>query len=64
MGIGSQLVPAFTEKVSFYIGSHKFDTEVDFSYNQQMPLLGRNGFFNLFKNITFREEDKFVDLYL
>lgn len=64
MGIGKQAIEAFTEKVSLYIGTNKLEAEVDFSYNQQVPLLGRNGFFNLFKKVTFREQDKFVDLYL
>lgn len=64
MGIGKQAIEAFTERVSLYVGNNKFDVEVDFSYSQQIPLLGRNGFFDLFKQIIFREKDKFIDLYL
>lgn len=50
-GIGDSKLTAYTHKVSLYIGTKKFDTEVDFSYNQEVPLLGRQGFFNLFGEI-------------
>lgn len=61
-GIGGIKVIAFTHKVKIYLGSFEIDTFVDFSYEQKVPLLGRNGFFNFFKNVIFKEKDDVVEL--
>jgi len=61
-GIGGIKVIAFTHKVKIYLGNLEIDTFVDFSYEQKVPLLGRNGFFNYFKNVIFREKDNVVEL--
>lgn len=58
-GIGGVTVTAYPGKISIWIGTRKYETEADFSPEQKMPLLGRNGFFNLFKSIKFDEKNKF-----
>lgn len=57
-GIGGVTVPAYAGKINIWIGTKKYETEVDFSPEQQMPLLGRNGFFSLFKSIKFDEKNE------
>lgn len=57
-GIGGHVI-SFTARINLWIGSSRYETEADFSSGQQMPLLGRNGFFNLFKSIKFDEKEKF-----
>lgn len=59
-GIGKINIHGFTHKITLYLGTKSFETEADFSYDQQVPLLGRNGFFNLFQSITFKENKKVV----
>lgn len=61
-GIGGIRIKAYTRQVKLYLYDHAFDTEIDFSYQQDLLLLGREGFFNLFKGIRFREKDRFLDL--
>lgn len=60
IGIGKIIIDAYTAKVNIWIGTIKYQTEVDFSPQQQTPLLGRDGFFNLFKSIKFDEKGQFV----
>jgi hypothetical protein len=54
-GIGDHDIPAYTHKVRILACGTGFDTEVDFSYEQKFPLLGRIGFFNHFKEVCFNE---------
>ncbi|MBI2431076.1 MAG: hypothetical protein HYV39_03615 [Candidatus Levybacteria bacterium] len=61
-GIGKKDIKAYRHKVKLYIGVYHFETEADFSYEQQFPLLGREGFFKYFERITFREKDHIVTL--
>lgn len=61
-GIEGIKITAFTHRVKIYLGSYEINTFIDFSYEQKVPLLGRNGFFNYFKNVTFREKDKMIEL--
>lgn len=61
-GIGGVKVKAYTKKIKLHLLNFSFDTEADFSYEQQIPLLGRNGFFTLFKSINFKEEERFLDI--
>lgn len=44
------------------MGSHSFETDADFSYEQPFPLLGRGGFFKYFNKITFSENQRFIEL--
>ena len=39
-----------------------FETSADFSSKQEIPLLGRDGFFSLFRSIEFRERRKLIEL--
>lgn len=36
-------------------------TEIDFSYEQEIPLLGRIKFFDQFKRVTFKEKEKIIE---
>ncbi len=62
-GIGSSSLTAYSHVVTLYITntSISFKTNIDFSYEQQVPLLGRSGFFAYFKKVVFDEENnKFI----
>ena len=61
-GIGSGYIDAYTAKVNLWVGTKKYETMADFSPQQNVPILGRDGFFNLFKSIKFDESGKFVYL--
>ncbi|HUV72062.1 MAG TPA: hypothetical protein VMW25_03565 [Clostridia bacterium] len=50
------VVSAYTHKIKIYVQTISFDTQIDFSYEIDYPLLGRDGFFNKFKKITFNGE--------
>ncbi|EKD85032.1 MAG: hypothetical protein ACD_38C00104G0012 [uncultured bacterium] len=60
IGIGKVIIDAYSSSINIWIGTTKYQTEVDFSPQQQTPLLGRNGFFNLFKSVKFDEQGQFV----
>lgn len=62
LGIGGVQIKGYTHKIRLYVGTVSFSTEADFSYQQQVPLLGRTGFFNLFKRVVFDENKKILDL--
>ncbi len=55
-GIGGVRLTAHTHKVKLYIGSFSAEASVDFSYYHQKPLLGRNGFFDLFEKVSFIDQ--------
>lgn len=61
-GIGDVEIKGFTHKIKIYIGTTGFHTEADFSCEQQVPLLGRDGFFHFFRSVTFQENEKVVKL--
>jgi len=61
-GIGGAEIKAYTQKVKVHLHKFSYDTEIDFSFEQQIPLLGRDGFFNLFKSIKFKEGERFLDI--
>lgn len=63
-GIGNSKILVYPAKITLWVGTNKFNTEADFSYEQDTPLLGRQGFFNLFKSITFKDSERFVYLEL
>ncbi|MCX6706290.1 MAG: hypothetical protein NTV24_04295 [Candidatus Woesebacteria bacterium] len=60
-GIGNSNIDAYTHKIKIHIAGYSFETEADFSYEQQSLLLGRDGFFNFFKKIEFKEKEKYVE---
>lgn len=61
-GIGGIAIKAYTSKINIWVNNKKYATEADFSPDQQTLLLGRQGFFNLFKKVTFDEEGRFLYL--
>jgi len=61
-GIGGVKIKGFTHDIKIYIGALNFNTKIDFSYEQEVPLLGRIGFFDKFKSVTLREKEKIVEL--
>ncbi|MBI4028828.1 MAG: hypothetical protein HY376_00455 [Candidatus Blackburnbacteria bacterium] len=63
-GIGQHALKAYTHQVGFFLGARKFKTEVDFSYEQTIPLLGRTGFFDLFYSINFNEKKRKLELMI
>ena len=63
-GIGNIKIISYCHKVKLYMGTVSIFTEANFIYEQNIPLLGRNGFFNCFKRIIFNDKDRFVELEL
>lgn len=61
-GIGGSEIVAYPSKVNIWVDNKKYETEADFSLQQQTPLLGRKGFFDLFKKISFDEMKKLVEI--
>lgn len=61
-GIGGVEILAYSSDINIWINGIKYITETDFSDQQQTPLLGRLGFFNLFKEVIF--DEKIGSLYL
>ncbi len=62
IGIGDAKIQAYRHKITLYIGSYSFKTEADFSQSQQIPLLGREGFFQFFDKVSFNEKSKTIEL--
>lgn len=62
LGIGGVEIKGFRHKIRLYLGTLSLDTEADLSYEQQVPLLGRTGFFNIFNKVVFRESAKTLEL--
>lgn len=64
-GIGQHEIEGYTHVVNLSLGRiTNFNTEVDFSFEQNVPLLGRNGFFDFFRSVSFRERRKIIELRL
>jgi hypothetical protein len=61
-GIGKSKVTAYRHNLKIYMGAINFMADIDFAYQQPVPLLGRKGFFDNFKTVTFNEKEKFVEL--
>lgn len=61
-GIGESKIIAYNAKITVWIDNEKFETSANFSYKQKELILGRDGFFNLFKEVTFREGEKYLEL--
>lgn len=61
-GIKQVHVEAYTHKLKLFLGNQSFDTTADFSYEHEVPLLGRKGFFNLFAQVTFKENKKVLEV--
>lgn len=61
-GIGGSKIIAYRARLNIWLLGSKYETEADFAPLQKIPILGRSGFFNLFKSIKFREKDRFLDI--
>ncbi len=61
-GIGDAEVKGYLSEINIYVGSNKYTTKAYFSNEQQTPLLGMDGFFNLFKSLNFTSGNKCLDL--
>lgn len=59
-GIGENYIEAYPAEVNIWLGEQKYSTIADFSPQQRIPILGREGFFNLFKSIKFDEKGQFI----
>jgi len=61
-GIGGiQIESFFHEGVGIFIEGHKIETNAYFSYQQQIPLLGQNGFFDKCNKVSFnRKEEEII----
>lgn len=62
IGIGNVGIIAYSHPVKLFINAYSFKTEVHFSYDHRIPLLGRYGFFKYFKKIIFNEKSLKLDL--
>lgn len=62
IGIGGASLLAHAHKVKLFVGTYSFETVVDFSDDQTIPLLGREGFFKYFKKVSLNQESKLVEL--
>ncbi len=61
-GIGGIQLKAYTSEINIWVNNKKYLTEADFCLEQQTLLLGRHGFFNLFKEVKFDEKGTFLYL--
>ena len=59
-GIGEGYINAYSAKITLWLGTKSYETEADFSQEQNITILGRDGFFNLFKFIKFDEKGQFI----
>lgn len=59
-GIGNSQIKAYATKINIWVNNTKYSTEADFSPDQQTLILGRQGFFNLFKWLKFDEHGRFL----
>lgn len=64
VGIGNVIITAYPSQINVWLEGKKYPTDADFSPQQQMPLLGRFGFFNLFKEVTFDENKQYLHIEL
>ncbi len=62
-GIGDFKITAYRHTVTIYLEDYKFHTEVNFSYEHKVPILGRYGFFDRFKKIVFNESKLLLELH-
>jgi hypothetical protein len=62
-GIGGSEITAYTHPAVLYVGTYKINTEIDFSINQGVPILGRAGFMDKFEKIEINEKKKCITLF-
>lgn len=59
-GVGDHKIITYTHNLNITVGDYTFKTKIDFSRNQHVPLLGRSGFFDKFKRISFDQKGKMM----
>ena len=59
-GVGNAKFKTYTAKITIWVNNTKYESQAAFCKEQQILLLGRNGFFNLFKTVTFDEKGRFL----
>ena len=62
MGIGDFKIEGYGHDVKLYLDNVSITTRVYFSYEHQVPLLGRIGFFDKFKRVIFNENEKYMQV--
>lgn len=60
IGIGGKSLESFIHEVTLYVGTYKILTEVDFSFEHKIPILGRNTFFRHFESVSFFEKEGYL----
>lgn len=61
-GIGGFQVTTYSSPIILKIKNQQFETTADFSKEIDYPLLGREGFFNLFSKLEFDEKKRKITL--
>lgn len=62
MGIGNVGIIAYSHPVNLHLERYKIRTNVHFSSDHKIPLLGRHGFFKYFKRVIFNEKGLQLEL--
>ncbi len=61
-GIGGKNIASYRHNVSLFVNHYSFDTTACFSFEQDIPLLGRDDFFKYFTKVIFDQSDLSVTL--
>ena len=62
-GIGdNKPIDAYTHEVKIFVDDYNFDTEIDFSFQHKIPILGRMGFMDKYESIEVNEKKKYIKL--
>ncbi|HVF69257.1 MAG TPA: hypothetical protein VNA13_01695 [Xanthomonadales bacterium] len=56
IGIGNVGIIAYKHPVKIFVNGYSFRTFTNFSYDHKIPILGRYGFFDHFKKVTFNQK--------
>lgn len=60
--VGGQKVDSYVNFVKMKVENKEFETVIQFGENIQIPLLGREGFFNYFDYVKFNVKRKFFEI--
>lgn len=65
-GITGAELEAYLHKIKFKIGGWEYEEKIAFAYNLNVPfgILGRQGFFNLFREVCFNQNKKEIKIRL
>ncbi len=63
-GIGGIKIKVYVTKIYIWILGERYSTKANFSYEQDEPVLGRKGFFDLFESVCFKEKERFTVISL